>query len=124
MKFAILIGYAHPIRDVTSNLDKNLFGDAQVENDFKQGYFMSQRNDTMNYNQTKYVHVFPHSHTDLGWLNTLQENYSGKTEGKRQMYYKGSVQKMLTSVVENLEKDPKKTFTYAEMKFFKMWWKD
>ena len=38
------------------------------------------------------------------------------------MFYKGSVDKMLTSVIQNLEKDPKKTFSYAEMKFFKMWW--
>jgi hypothetical protein len=38
------------------------------------------------------------------------------------MAYKGSVEGMLTSVINNLEKDPNKTFSYAEMKFFKMWW--
>lgn len=38
------------------------------------------------------------------------------------MNFKGSVDGMLTSVIKNLENDPKKTFSYAEMKFFKMWW--
>ena len=29
---------------------------------------------------------------------------------------------MLTSVIENLEDSKERTFTYAEMGYFKMWW--
>lgn len=29
----------------------------------------------------------------------------------------------ITSVVEELSRDPKKTFSFVEMKFFTMWWK-
>jgi len=29
---------------------------------------------------------------------------------------------MLTSVIENLEDSKERTFTYAEMEYFKMWW--
>ena len=72
----------------------------------------------MVYNKTKYVHVFPHSHTDLGWQSTLEDYF----EGSNLDYYMGSIEGMLTTVVEQLERDHKRTFTYAEMKFFRMWW--
>jgi len=64
------------------------------------------------------VHVFPHSHTDLGWLSTIEEYFDGENLD----FYIGSINNMLTTVVEQLEQDSNKTFTYAEMKFFKMWW--
>mmetsp|Transcript_4442 Transcript_4442/g.6560 ORF Transcript_4442/g.6560 Transcript_4442/m.6560 type:complete len:137 (-) Transcript_4442:2874-3284(-) len=72
----------------------------------------------MNYTTNKTVHIFPHSHTDLGWLSTVEEYF----EGKNLDFYIGSINTMLTTVVEQLEQDGNKTFTYAEMKFFKMWW--
>ena len=34
----------------------------------------------------------------------------------------GSVNDIINTAVEALEKDPKRTFTYAEMAWFKMWW--
>ena len=64
------------------------------------------------------MHVFPHSHTDLGWLSTIEEYFDGENLD----FYIGSINNMLTTVVEQLEQDSNKTFTYAEMKFFKMWW--
>ena len=60
----------------------------------------------------------PHSHTDLGWLSTVDEYF----EGRNLDFYLGSVNSMLSSVVRELAKDPRKTFTYAEMEFFKRWW--
>jgi len=71
----------------------------------------------LKYQNKKFVHVFPHSHTDLGWLGTIDEYFQGKTEA-----YEGSVKDMLTSVIENLEDSKERTFTYAEMEYFKMWW--
>ena len=64
------------------------------------------------------MHIFPHSHTDLGWLSPLEDYFYGKDLG----IYQGSIESILTTVVKALEKDPERTFTYAEMKFFKMWW--
>ena len=114
------------ILGITQAIRHDLFSDTQVlaEVNKHQGYFLSERNDSLKYNSTKYVHIFPHSHTDLGWLNTLEESFTGKASNpkKNQMSFKGSVDGMLTSVIKNLENDPKKTFSYAEMKFFKMWW--
>ena len=65
----------------------------------------------------RYVHIFPHSHTDLGWLATADDYFTGKNTS----WYRGSVQDILNSVMVELQKDPKKTFTYAEMKYFKQW---
>lgn len=64
------------------------------------------------------MHVFPHSHTDLGWLSTLDDYYYGE----RLDFYIGSVKQMFDTVKEELEKDKRRTFNYAEMKFFKLWW--
>ena len=72
----------------------------------------------MKYKNKKTVHILPHSHTDLGWLSTLEEYFNGEHLD----FYLGSINSMLTTVVQELEKDPKRTFTYAEMKFLKMWW--
>jgi hypothetical protein len=51
---------------------------------------------------------------DLGWLSTVEEYF----EGKNLDIYMGSVDKIFTSVVRNLERDSGKFFTFAEMKFF------
>ena len=64
------------------------------------------------------MHVIPHSHTDLGWLATL-EDYFG---GGHPAFYLGNIYGMFSTVIEELSLDPKRTFTYAEMKYFKMWW--
>ena len=60
------------------------------------------------------VHIVPHSHDDLGWLQTLDEYYSAD---------KG-VNNILTSVIETLLANPKRKFSYAEMKFMSMWWEE
>ena len=60
----------------------------------------------------------PHSHTDLGWLYTVDEYFS---DNKRTGWFRGSVQVMLNSVMGQLKLDQSRTFTYAEMKYFKQW---
>ena len=46
----------------------------------------------------KTIHLFPHSHTDLGWLSTVDEYFEGSY--KKGTWFRGSVQDMLNSVVE------------------------
>ena len=49
----------------------------------------------------KTVHIVPHSHDDLGWLETLQEYFD----------VNAGVDNILTTVTESLIKDPKRKFT-------------
>lgn len=65
-----------------------------------------------------YIHLITHTHDDVGWLKTVDEYYSGTNRGTDV----GKVSFILDSVIGELLKDPKKVFTYVEMKFFSMWY--
>lgn len=67
-----------------------------------------------------YVHYFPHSHTDLGWVNTLDEYYYGVQIG----HYNNKVKAIIGTSIDELEKFDYRTFTFAEIKFFQMWWEE
>ena len=56
------------------------------------------------------MHVVAHSHQDAGWIATIDE------------YYKKDVSFIYTHVMNELIADERRTFTHAELKFFKMWW--
>ena len=62
--------------------------------------------------------MIAHSHDDLGWKKSYNDYYTG-FRGKDSQ---SSVEVILTEVVRELLKDPKKLFTYVEMKFFNMWY--
>ncbi len=66
------------------------------------------------------IHVVPHTHDDVGWLKTIDQYYNGWNDTIQVV----SVREILTSVVEALEDNPSRTFTYVEQKFFTMWWKE
>ena len=66
------------------------------------------------------VHLISHTHDDVGWLKTVDEYYSGSEQEVAQ----ASVHLILETVIDELLNDPNKKFTYVEMKFFSMWWKD
>ena len=53
----------------------------------------------MLYDKVKFVHVLPHSHTDLGWLGTVDDYYQGRNLG----VYEGGVDDILSSTIEQLE---------------------
>ena len=53
--------------------------------------------------------MVPHSHDDVGWRNTVDE------------YYYTRVDAIITSVIECLIEDPKRKFSYVEMKYLAMW---
>lgn len=56
------------------------------------------------------VHVLPHSHDDPGWIKTVDQ------------YFKDSIEPILTNTVQSLLENPKRTFIYSEMAFFKPWY--
>ncbi len=66
------------------------------------------------------VHFVHHTHDDVGWLKTVDEYYSGINNNIQRV----EVKLILDEVMPELIKDPKKRFSYVEMKFFSMWWKD
>ena len=61
-----------------------------------------------------------HTHDDVGWLKTVDEYYSGIDDQIQRV----QVELILDSTIEELIKDKKKRFSYVEMKFLSMWWKD
>jgi len=62
--------------------------------------------------------MIAHSHDDVGWLKTVDEYYTGS----KQNIAVASVESIITTVVEALIEDPRRKFTFVEMKFFSMWW--
>lgn len=65
-----------------------------------------------------YVHLIPHTHDDVGWLKTVDEYFTGSHDTTA----RAGVELILDTVIHELIKDPKKRFTYVEMKFFSMWY--
>lgn len=65
------------------------------------------------------IHIVPNTHDDVGWQKTVEEYFTG-AEG---VTSHASVDLVLTSVIDELAKDPRRKFTYVEMKFFTMWYK-
>lgn len=61
------------------------------------------------------VHYLPHSHTDLGWISTLDEYFNGVAVGANGM---NKVYDIIDTAVTELEKYDFRTFTFAETKFF------
>eukprot|EP00521_Asterionellopsis_glacialis_P017327 CAMPEP_0195302294 /NCGR_PEP_ID=MMETSP0707-20130614/30840_1 /TAXON_ID=33640 /ORGANISM="Asterionellopsis glacialis, Strain CCMP134" /LENGTH=1068 /DNA_ID=CAMNT_0040365501 /DNA_START=82 /DNA_END=3288 /DNA_ORIENTATION=- len=68
--------------------------------------------------QTLNVHIVPHTHDDVGWLKTVEQYYYGQNSTIQDAF----VQSIITTVVEELVKNPKRKFTYVEQKFFSVWW--
>ena len=66
------------------------------------------------------VHIVPHTHDDVGWLKTVDQYFSGANASIQQ----ADVRRIISSVVDELSKDPKRTFVYAEMAFFSRWWRE
>ena len=65
------------------------------------------------------IHVVPHTHDDAGWLKTVDQYYVGS----KQIIQRAGVQYILDTVVQCLQADASRRFTYAEMAFFTRWWR-
>lgn len=66
------------------------------------------------------VHMVPHSHDDPGWLKTADQYYTGSNSS----IYLASVQYIFDSVVDQLSRDPEKTYTMCEISFLARWWSE
>lgn len=58
------------------------------------------------------VIIIPHSHTDPGWLQTLDE------------YYVSVTKNILDNMVTKLTQYPNMTFVWSEIVFMAIWWQD
>ena len=58
------------------------------------------------------IHVVPHSHNDPGWLKTFHGYYSTQTKH------------ILDTIIDALTDRPERTFIWAEISFFSLWWND
>eukprot|EP00731_Ephydatia_muelleri_P005571 Em0002g1747a len=66
------------------------------------------------------VHIVPHTHDDVGWLKTVDEYYYGANNSIQH----AGVQYILDTVIDELSRDPNKTFIYVEMAYFWRWWNE
>ena len=78
---------------------------------WKQGYDISYSKTQWNERKLKVI-VVPHSHTDPGWIKTLDK------------YYQDQTKHIFSLMVEKLEQFPQMRFIYAEMSFFTMFWNE
>ena len=61
-----------------------------------------------------------HTHNDVGWLKTVDEYFSGTDNNVQRV----AVKLILDEVIAEMVKDTSKRFSYVEMKFFTMWWRN
>ena len=64
--------------------------------------------------------MISHTHDDVGWLKTVDEYFTGAEPGCAH----AGVKFVLDSILDQLYMDPKRKFTYVEMKYFQMWYKN
>ncbi|CAM0913439.1 unnamed protein product [Alopecurus aequalis] len=78
---------------------------------WKQGWEVAYRGDEWDGEKLK-VFVAPHSHNDPGWIHTVEE------------YYQRQSRHILDTIVESLNKDPRRKFIWEEMSYLERWWRD
>lgn len=66
------------------------------------------------------VHIVPHTHDDVGWLKTVDQYYYGLNNTIQH----ATVKYILTTVIQALILDSRRKFTYVEIAYFQMWWKE
>jgi hypothetical protein len=66
--------------------------------------------------------MIPHTHDDVGWVKTYDDYFTGLDLGVASSNSPSKVSQILDEVIFELIQDPKKVFTYVEMKFFNMWY--
>ena len=67
------------------------------------------------------MHIFPHSHTDEGWVSKEDDFYTGNDKDG---IYVGGVKDIFDTTIAELQVHPNRTFAFSEMKYFKRWYDD
>lgn len=65
------------------------------------------------------VHLVLHSHLDAGWFKTPDEYFSG---GSKEGIH-GAAKTALDAVLDEMAKDSRRRFTFADIKFISWWWR-
>lgn len=66
------------------------------------------------------VHLIPHTHDKVGGEKTYEEYFFGTNVRDNE---RSAVNLILDTLIDELERDASRKFTYVEMKFFNMWYK-
>lgn len=69
------------------------------------------------------VHLVPHSHTDIGWQSTLESYFYAVKLRSFQPNFVG-VHNVITTIIDGLVAEPERRFSWSEMKYFQMWWRE
>lgn len=64
------------------------------------------------------VHMVPYTDTHLGFKKNADEYYSGAN----QMMDHASIKIILSSVTDELIRDPSRRFSFADVKYLNMWY--
>ncbi|KAI6232493.1 Alpha-mannosidase [Aphelenchoides besseyi] len=63
------------------------------------------------------IHLIAHTHDDMGWIKTVDDYFSGRN--KRLVNV--GVEYIFNTVIEELDRDPTKRFSFAEVGFLTRW---
>lgn len=83
-----------------------------------QGKINLTQNDVRSKDVPLTVHLVPQTRLRLGWKKLVDDYYSG-TDNLQDF---ASVRNILDGVVDEMSKDPRRRFTFPDVKFLQMWY--
>jgi len=93
--------------------------DAESADSLAQKKYDEMLKDVKKYDQQKFIHLIPFSNTPFSIESTPDEQFMA-VDGDEE--HSNSVKQILDSVVQSLEQDKNRKFTFSNIYFFKRWW--